>query len=163
MRPLTFIRRLRLGTIALTVAAVDFASKQLAAAFFSIERIDVLPFLQMRYVLNPGAAFGMFAESGQEVRSLLAAISMVAAAGFAAWLLFYRKISTGEAWAVTLLLGGTIGNMIDRLREGKVIDFIYFHIGEYGFPAFNVADMAITFGVLILAAGWFRSGRAGGG
>ena len=163
MRPLSFIRRLRLVTIALTVAAVDFASKQLAVSFFSVARVDVLPFLQLRYVLNPGAAFGMFAESGEEVRSLLATVSMVAAAVFAAWLLFYRRISVAEAWAVTLLLGGTVGNMIDRLREGKVIDFIYFHIGEYGFPAFNVADMAITFGVLILAADWFRSERGTGG
>ena len=158
MRQLPFIRRLRLVTIALTVAAVDFASKQFAASFLSVQRVDLLPFLQLRFVLNPGAAFGMFAESGDAARSLLAAVSMVAAAAFSAWLLFYRRITTAEAWAVTLLLGGTVGNMIDRLREGKVIDFIYFHVGEYGFPAFNVADMAITFGVLILAAGWMRSG-----
>ena len=161
MRQIPFLRRLRLGTIALTIVAVDFASKQLAAAFFSANRIDVLPFLQFRYVLNRGAAFGIFAESGEVARSLLATISIVAAVVFTIWLLFYRRLAVSEAWAVTLLLGGTLGNMVDRLREGQVIDFIYFHIGEYGFPAFNVADMAISFGVLIIAINWFRAERRG--
>lgn len=158
MKRLSFIRRLRLGTVALTIAAIDFASKQLAASFFSVERVDLLPFLQLRYVLNPGAAFGIFAESGESARSMLAAVSIAAAIFFSLWLLLYRRITNAEAWAVVLLLGGTLGNMIDRLREGQVVDFIYFHVGEYGFPAFNVADMAITFGVLILAASWFKSG-----
>jgi signal peptidase II len=102
---------------------------------------DVLPFLKLVNVRNTGVAFSMF-EGGGTLLVIFAVIATIALLAF-----FFAHAERPLAWLPTgLLLGGAIGNLIDRVRDGAVTDFLKLP----GWPAFNVADMAITFGVLAL-------------
>ncbi len=145
--------RLLLAVLSLAVFFADQATKKLAAsALAGSAPITVLPIFELRYVENPGAAFGLFASAGAAGRYGLAAFSIAATLCLAWWLLLYRRITWIEAWAASLLLGGAAGNLYDRVMAGRVIDFLYFHIGPYGWPAFNLADAALSVGVLLLLA-----------
>jgi signal peptidase II len=116
------------------------------------QTIDLVDgYLEFRYAENCGAAFGML---DQSPRWLRAGVFLVAGtlAVFALMLMFVRG-SGGQlfAWSVPLIVSGALGNMIDRLRLGYVIDFIHFHIHDsFEWPTFNVADSAITVGVALL-------------
>jgi signal peptidase II len=108
---------------------------------------QVIPgFFNLSYVRNPGAAFGIF----QHKQFFLIGVSLVAA-GILLFLLFYeREDRKGLLLALALILGGTCGNLIDRVRWRYVIDFLDFYIGKHHWPSFNVADSAITIGVGVL-------------
>jgi len=108
---------------------------------------EVIPgFFNLSYVKNTGAAFGIL----QGKQFLLTSISVVAI-GVLVFLIFYEhKSRKGLLFALTLILGGTCGNFIDRARLGYVIDFLDFHIKQRHWPSFNVADSAISIGVGIL-------------
>ena len=116
---------------------------------------QVIPgFFTLTYVKNTGAAFGIL----QGKQSLLTAVSVVAM-GVLLFLLFYeREERKGLLYALALILGGTCGNFIDRVRLGYVVDFLDFHIQQRHWPAFNIADSAISIGVglLILLTLWER-------
>ncbi len=153
--------RLLLAVLSVAVFIADQATKKLAAsALAGSDPVTVLPVFELRYVENPGAAFGLFASAGAAGRYGLAAFSIVATLGLAWWLLLYRRITWTEAWAAALLLGGAAGNLLDRVMAGRVIDFLYFHIGPYGFPAFNLADASLSAGVMLLLAEVFVRMRA---
>ena len=136
-----------LAVVALVVVAIDQASKAAVRASITPgERVDVLPFVDFVHVLNQGVAFGFL---GEESRGLVVAITLVALIAVLGW--FALDAARPWAWlAVGLLAGGAIGNLIDRLREDAVTDFIDLP----AWPSFNVADIAITIGaaVLVLAA-----------
>ena len=108
-------------------------------------------FFSLTYIRNPGAAFGIFATTNSAFRLIF----FVGASTFALGLLgtiFYR-LHPDDVWGqltVSSIFGGAIGNLIDRLRYGEVIDFLDFHISGYHWPAFNVADSAISIGVVSL-------------
>ncbi len=99
------------------------------------------------HVKNPGAAFGILARGGALRTVFLAAVSLAALAVTLALIRQARDLLT--AFSLSLVAGGAIGNLIDRLRFGAVVDFLDFHAGAYHWPAFNVADSAITAGAVL--------------
>jgi signal peptidase II len=125
------------------------------------ESIPVIEGLfSITYVRNPGAAFGFLAGASQLFRSIF----FVAVAVLAIILVVHYiwKSRAGEprlTFALSLILSGAVGNLIDRVRLGEVIDFLDFYIGSIHWPAFNVADSAISVGAVILFAELVRHGR----
>ncbi|MBN1958699.1 MAG: signal peptidase II [Desulfuromonadales bacterium] len=111
-------------------------------------------FFHITYVRNPGAAFGILSDNAIRLPFFIS-ISIVAIVGIT-W--YLRKLSADKTWqhlALGLILSGALGNLIDRLRLGEVIDFLDVHWYNYHWPAFNVADSAICVGVAImLFCGW---------
>lgn len=143
---------------ALFFTMLDQASKLLVAhSFYEGEARTVVPgFLNVCYVLNPGASWGMFAGW----RWPLVAFSFAALAA----LFFWREkiFPPGQPLATltcALFLGGITGNLVDRLRSGAVIDFIDVHWRNHHFPVFNVADICISTGLVIYLAGQFIAER----
>ncbi|MBB5984547.1 signal peptidase II [Sphingobium lignivorans] len=113
--------------------------------------IELLPFFNLTWTENRGVSMGFFYAETELMRWALVAMTM-AIAGFVAWWM-WRETQRDDAVALGLVLGGAIGNIIDRVRLGYVIDYADFHIGEWRpFLIFNLADAAITIGVLILLA-----------
>lgn len=110
--------------------------------------IDVLPFFNLTWVENRGVSMGMLTADGDLGRWLLVALTAAISAGVAAWL--WRERNRVDVTALGLVLGGAIGNIIDRARFGYVVDFLHFFWGEWHFYVFNVADAAITIGVILL-------------
>jgi len=109
--------------------------------------VYVLPVFNIIHTYNPGAAWSMFADAGGAQRWVFSGLAIVVSIVLVYWL---RRIplavQTLLAFGLTLILGGAIGNVIDRLRLGFVVDFLQVHWNEAYFPAFNVADSAITIG-----------------
>ena len=119
---------------------VGFAHAQQGAA------IEVLPFFNLVLVWNPGISLGLFPASSVEGTVFLATFQMIAVGVLSWWLWFVRKRTL--AIGLGLVIGGALGNLIDRLVYGKVADFFQLHGFGYSFYVFNVADAAITFGVI---------------
>lgn len=114
-------------------------------------------FFDLTHVKNRGAAFGLFASIDSPLRALL--LNAVAFAVFVGILVYAFRTSTGSTRlqvGLSLILGGAVGNLMDRLRLGSVTDFLDFSFGSYRWPAFNVADSAITVGVCLLALDIWR-------
>ncbi len=113
--------------------------------------IEVLPFFNLTWTENRGVSMGFFYAETDLMRWLLVAMTLVIA-GFVAWWM-WREKERDDAFALGLVLGGAIGNIIDRVRLGFVVDYADLHIGSWRpFLIFNLADAAITIGVLILLA-----------
>ncbi|MDE2111879.1 MAG: signal peptidase II [Alphaproteobacteria bacterium] len=108
--------------------------------------VSVLPFFNLVMVWNPGISYGLFPASGPEGTVFLATFQLLAAGALAWWLWFVR--SRALAISLGLVIGGALGNLIDRLVYGKVADFFHFYGLGYDWYVFNVADAAITFGVI---------------
>lgn len=109
--------------------------------------VTVLPVLNIIHTYNPGAAWSMFANAGGAQRWIFSALAIVVSVVLVKWLRglpFATKKLLGAG--LTLILGGAIGNVLDRLRLGHVVDFVQVHWGNSYFPAFNVADSAISVG-----------------
>jgi signal peptidase II len=109
----------------------------------------VLPFLNWFLLFNPGAAFSFLAQGSGWQRWFLTALGLVASA-YILWLL--RK-SLGDkmlCWALSLILGGALGNVLDRMMYGAVVDFIDLHYANWHWPAFNIADSAICIGAVLM-------------
>ena len=141
--------------LAARVIALDFATKQLVLATFRPgEQLPVLPFFSFVLAFNPGAAFSFLADHSGWQRWFFSAIAIVASAVIV-WLL-RRGGSTMFCAALALILGGALGNLWDRLTIGMVVDFLLFHWRGWSYPAFNVADSAITVGAGLLILDSFR-------
>lgn len=110
--------------------------------------IELLGFLDLVLVWNRGVSFGLFGGGAAGVWPLVALAAAISI-GLAVWLVRLRRIAM--VLAVGLILGGALGNVIDRLVYGAVVDFIDLHAGDWHWPAFNLADAAITVGVVVLA------------
>jgi len=106
------------------------------------------PFLNIVLVMNPGVSFGMFGSAPQWVGWALVAFALVIVAALSIWLrgVTERLLAAG----LGLVVGGAVGNVVDRVRFGAVVDFLDLHWGDFHRPAFNVADSAITVGVVLL-------------
>ena len=146
-------RRFGLGIAALIVG-VDQLIKWIVTVPLQLERvrnIEILPFFDLTWVQNFGVSFGMLSADSDGQRWLLVAFTSIVAAGVGFWM--WREQAKGEVLALALVLGGAIGNIIDRARVGYVIDYADLHFGEFRpFLVFNVADACITIGVLLLVA-----------
>ena len=145
--------------LAIAVLVADQATKAaVLAAFVPGEELPLLPFLSLVLTFNRGAAFSFLAGADGWQRWLFAAIA-VAAAVFIVWLLL-RGGSRVYCLGLALILGGAVGNLIDRLWLGQVVDFVLLHWRGWTYPAFNVADSAITVGAILLILDSFRQRRA---
>ena len=145
------------------VVALDQASKFLIEHRLALfQSVRVLPVLEITRLHNTGAAFSFLADGAGWQRWLFTALAIVVSLALTFWL---RRIDRGArvlACGVALIIGGAIGNLIDRLRLGHVIDFIYAHWERHYFPAFNAADSAICIGAGLLLLDSWLSGRRGG-
>lgn len=137
---------------ALAIIVVDQISKQLILEVFLSSdapfNINITGFLDLVLVWNKGVSFGMFASDNPYQSWLLAGLTTLIVGGLTAWLWRAGHLLLGVA--LGFIIGGAIGNIIDRIRFGAVVDFVYFHIGNFSWPAFNVADITISFGVIFL-------------
>jgi len=140
----------------LTVVVLDQATKAMVMDRFAMfEMLPVIPGLfNLTYLTNTGAAFGMLAGA----KSIWRQVFFVGVAVAAVVILFYsyrqfRSQGRIFAHAIGLIAGGAVGNLIDRLRFGAVVDFLDFYVGTHHWPAFNVADSAITIGVGLFILG----------
>lgn len=116
---------------------------------------EVLPFFNLTFVYNEGAAFSFLADAGGWQRWFFIGVSVFAGVILVVWL---RGVQRAERWisiALTLILGGAIGNLYDRIMWGKVVDFLDFHWYGASFPAFNIADSAITIGAIMMIIDMF--------
>ncbi|OFZ20614.1 MAG: signal peptidase II [Bdellovibrionales bacterium GWB1_55_8] len=154
LRQLGARKYLILTVITLVIIGLDQWTKQLVVGSFRLgESISIIPGLfNLTYVRNPGAAFGLLAQSHPAFRIPFFIIVPIVALGAIGYI--FRKLPTDDirlSSALSLVMGGAIGNLIDRALFGYVIDFLDFHWRyAYHFPAFNVADSAICVGVGIL-------------
>jgi len=138
--------------LALAVFVLDIATKQIAEALLSYGKpVYLLPVLDFTLLYNRGAAFSFLANESGWQRWFFTAISLGVSAVLVVWL---KKLPRTQIWlpvALTLILGGALGNLFDRLVYGHVIDFISVHWQQSYFPAFNLADSAITVGAIMMA------------
>lgn len=112
------------------------------------DQVPVLPFFNLVMDWNPGVSFGLFPASGPLGTAILAVFAVLAVAGLG-WLL-WNTTRRGLAVGLGLIIGGALGNLIDRLVHGKVADFFHFYVHDFNWYVFNVADCAITVGVAAL-------------
>lgn len=112
------------------------------------DSIDILPFFNLVMVWNPGVSYGLFPAQGWWGTALLALFSLAAVAGLGIWL--WNSHRRSLAIGLGMVIGGALGNLIDRLIYGKVADFFHFYAGSYDWYVFNIADCAISVGVMIL-------------
>jgi signal peptidase II len=148
------------ATLCLIVIALVSASDQLSKLWIRShlalwESLPITDRLSLVYIGNTGSAFGLLAN-----QAFL--ISIISIAGLLFILLFLRYLSPASTLSIvsiSLVMGGAVGNLIDRLRFGYVTDFIYFRLwGNFYWPAFNIADTAIVVGVCVLIYSFYRSG-----
>jgi signal peptidase II len=141
--------------IAGLVVVLDQATKMLILAKLPLyHTIPVIPgFFNLTHIRNPGGAFGFMASGSHAIRKLL--FLGVSAVAMGLLVYFYRstpKTYPYLASALAMIFGGAVGNLIDRLRFGEVVDFLDVYLGAYHWPAFNAADSAITIGITIFIA-----------
>lgn len=142
---------LRWAWLALVVLAADQVSKAWVSAALRLhEQIVVFPFLNLTRVHNTGAAFSFLSEAPGWQRWFFIILALGVSAGIVLWLRRLGRADRRLAPALALILGGALGNVWDRLRLGHVVDFIDLHYRDWHWPAFNVADSAISIGALIL-------------
>lgn len=147
--------------VSVIVVAVDQYTKQLVTARFALfDRLEVLPFFDLVRMHNTGAAFSFLANASGWQNWFFTGVALLVSGLLLGW--FFRQPAGRIVvpLGLVLVLGGAIGNLIDRVRQGYVVDFFLFHYDRWSFPAFNVADAAITVGViLLLFDGFFLEGR----
>ena len=138
--------------VSVLVVLADQASKYyIAQNFGEFEHITLLPVLDITRMHNVGAAFSFLATASGWQRWVFIGLAGVVSVGIIVWLLRLREQAHGLlSCGLALVLGGALGNVIDRIRLGYVVDFIHFHWDRAYFPAFNVADSAITVGAACL-------------
>ena len=141
----------------LVVVIVDQTTKIVAVALLDpTSSVKLFPMLDLVLAYNTGAAFSILSTAGGWQRWLFIGIALAICLFILHWL---RDLPRGARWfplALSLILGGAVGNVIDRVRIGAVVDFIDFHVGDWHWPAFNVADGAICVGAALLVIAMFR-------
>jgi signal peptidase II len=141
--------------IAISVIVLDRLTKWAVATYVPLhESISVVPGLfHITHVENPGAAFGLFAESTVPWKiAVLVGFSLVALVIVSVLLWKNGHIMNTTTIGLSLILGGATGNLWDRVMDGRVVDFLHFYVGTYSWPDFNVADSAIVVGAILLVS-----------
>ncbi|MGO9547609.1 MAG: signal peptidase II [Rhodomicrobium sp.] len=150
--------------IAAAAAAADQLHKAWTIALFaakSVHKIALAPFFDLVLAWNPGISYGLFKQDSQAGRWALAAFSVIAVFGLFYWLAHLQ--TRVAAISLGLIMGGALGNAIDRIRFGAVVDYFSFHIGSFHWYIFNLADVAIVAGVAGLLFDSFRSSHKSAG
>ena len=135
---------------ALVVLADQVSKSYITSHYGEFEFTTVLPILDITRMHNVGAAFSFLATASGWQRWLFIVLAVTVSIGIVVWLYRMPRSHGLLACGLALVLGGAIGNVIDRVRLGAVVDFIHFHWDRAYFPAFNVADSAITVGAALL-------------
>ena len=149
---------LRLLWISLLVVVLDQITKQLAEAWLPFHQlVEVIPGFDWYLTYNTGAAFSFLADAGGWQRWFFTITTIVISAVILFWIKQVPKEDKFTAISLCLILGGALGNLIDRVYLGHVIDFIQVWLGSFPWPAFNVADAAISIGATILILSSFSS------
>ncbi|WP_380707482.1 signal peptidase II [Salinispirillum marinum] len=149
--------------IAAVIIVFDQWTKHLVASTLQYgQRINVLPVFDIIYVHNPGAAFSFLADAGGWQIVFFTAIAAIMSVAMMIWILTLPRTARWLPVALSLIIGGAIGNAIDRIKYGYVEDFILVYWQNAYFPAFNIADSAITVGaiMLLIDAFWLEKRRA---
>lgn len=137
--------------ISLLVVSLDQVAKLVAEAQLPFKQlVNVIPYFDWYLTHNPGAAFSFLADAGGWQRWFFAITSIVISVIIVVWLKKLERDDKITAISLCLILGGAIGNLIDRIYLGYVIDYIQVWLGTYPWPAFNIADAAISIGATIL-------------
>jgi signal peptidase II len=152
------LRQLALSAV---VIALDQLSKVAISSHFVYgESLSIAPFFNLVLAHNQGAAFSFLNDAGGWQRWMFSLIAVIASA----WIIWLMGRHRSQKWfcaALALILGGALGNLIDRIAYGYVVDFLDFYWGNAHFPAFNLADSAITCGAALLLLDSFRNKKAG--
>jgi signal peptidase II len=142
------------------VIALDQITKALASGHLLMhEPVPVIPFFNLNLMHNTGAAFSFLSQAGGWQRWFFVVIAIGVSVALTWWL---RQLQRNQHWlaaALALVLGGALGNVWDRITLGYVVDFVDFYYGDWHWPAFNVADSAITVGAIMLLLDAVRGGR----
>jgi len=135
--------------VALITVVLDQLTKAIVLGIFETgQAVAVTPFFNLVLVWNRGVSFGMFAAGGAFAPWLLSGLALAVVIGLVAWL--RRTDQWLTALGLGLVIGGALGNVIDRIRFGAVVDFLDFHLAGYHWPAFNVADASICVGAALM-------------
>ncbi len=135
----------------LIILLIDqFTKTSLEASLQSRHVLELLPVLNLALAHNTGAAFSLFASASGWQRWFFSVLAIVISGVLVAWLRQLRPGAILEPMAIVCILGGALGNLLDRIRFGYVVDFIQVHWHEWYFPTFNIADSAITLGAGLL-------------
>jgi len=141
-----------LGVTAL-VLLLDAYSKALVSEALELYRpLEVFPWLNVTLAHNYGAAFSFLSDAGGWQRWFFVTLASAVSLVLLVWLLRLPRKEWVTGLSLSLVLGGAVGNLVDRIRLGYVVDFVDVHVGGWHYPAFNVADSAITCGVILLLA-----------
>ena len=140
----------------LSIFFIDFSTKYFLLNFYDLEnkgKVFITPFMDFVLVYNPGISYGLFGSGGEIQRAVLIVLSLL----IISYLIYWIRESNSNfiSFGICLIIGGALGNMIDRILYGKVIDFISLHVFDYYWYVFNIADIAIVSGgisVLIYSA-----------
>jgi signal peptidase II len=150
--------------LAVLVLILDLGTKALATATLSYGNpVPVFPMFNLTLLHNTGAAFSFLAQADGWQRWFFVTLALVVSTVLVVWL---RKLQRHETWvaiAIVLILGGALGNVYDRVVHGYVVDFLHFYWRDWHFPAFNLADTAITIGAAMMILDLFRKPTDDGG
>ncbi|MCB1692580.1 MAG: lipoprotein signal peptidase [Pseudomonadales bacterium] len=153
--------------ISLMVVILDQATKYYMSSILRVcvpgdcPSIELLPVFQFRLFHNEGAAFSFLAEQDGWQRWLLVAVSLIVSTVVGVWLYRIHRTEKLLAVALALIIGGAVGNLIDRASVGYVVDFVLVHYQDWYFPAFNVADSSISVGAALLILDMFIRPKQG--
>ena len=146
--------------VTIIIVFADQLTKQLIVHNMALyERIEILPFFNLFYIHNLGAAFGFLSDQPGWQRWFFSIVTTAVSLGILVWLTNVKASQKMLIIALVFVLGGAIGNLIDRVMFGYVIDFIDWHAYGYHWPSFNIADMAISFGAFLLILDSFINGE----
>ncbi|AFJ01642.1 Lipoprotein signal peptidase [Methylophaga frappieri] len=143
--------------LSLTVFIIDQISKTVMVNWLSLyETVPVMPFFNLTLAHNTGAAFSFLAGAGGWQRWFFVVLAVLVSLVLAVWMRRLSSADKVEAISLALIIGGAIGNVMDRLVYGYVVDFLDVYVGTYHWPAFNIADSAICIGAILLIMDSFR-------
>ncbi|RMG31164.1 MAG: lipoprotein signal peptidase [Gammaproteobacteria bacterium] len=149
--------------LSLLVLGLDQLGKHWAQRALTGRVLRVADWFNLVLAYNEGAAFSFLSEAGGWQRAFFIAVTVVVVPALLVWLLRLPPRRPVEAAALALVIGGALGNLVDRVRLGRVVDFIDWHLGSWHWPAFNLADAAITAGAVLLLARMVLHGGSGQG
>ncbi len=157
------VRALRWYGLAALLVVLDQYTKGLASTELVYGRpVEVFPWFNLTLQHNTGAAFSFLSDAGGWQRYFFSGIAIAISAGLIVWLYVMSRSQRLLALSLALILGGALGNLWDRLTQGYVVDFISVHYGPHYFPAFNLADSAITVGAAFMLLDSFLATRDSG-